>query len=46
MELYQNEVKQLKSELNLIGSRMDYQFHARFKKIEESVEGAQNRVSF
>jgi hypothetical protein len=44
MELYQNEVKELKNELNLIGTRMDYQYNDRFKKIEESVEGAQNRV--
>jgi len=44
MELYQNEVKQLKNDLNLIGTRMDYQYNDRFKKIEESVEGAQNRL--
>lgn len=46
MELYQTEVKQLKNDLNLIGTRMDYQYNDRFKKIEESVEGVQNRVSF
>jgi len=45
MELHQNEVKQLKNDLNLIGARMDYQYNDRFKKIEESVEAAQNRVT-
>ncbi|KAI6191494.1 hypothetical protein M3Y97_00234300 [Aphelenchoides bicaudatus] len=44
MELYQNEVKQLKSDLSLIGTRLDYQYNDRFKKIEESVEGVQNRL--
>lgn len=43
-ELYQSEIKQLKNDLNLIGTRMDYQYNVRFKKIEESVEGAQNRL--
>ncbi|CAD5228338.1 unnamed protein product [Bursaphelenchus okinawaensis] len=44
MDLHQNEVKQLKNELNLIGTRMDYQYNDRFKKIEESIENAQNRM--
>ncbi|KAI6243963.1 Transmembrane and coiled-coil domains protein 1 [Aphelenchoides fujianensis] len=44
MELHQSEVKQLKTDLNLIGTRMDYQYNDRFKKIEESVESAQNRM--
>ena len=38
------EVKQLKSDLTLISTRMDYQYNDRFKKIEESVESAQNRM--
>lgn len=46
MELHQNEVKQLKNDINLIGARMDYQYNDRFKKIEESVEAAQNRVGY
>lgn len=46
MELHQNEMKQLKSDLNLIGARMDYQYNDRFKKIEESMESTQNRVGF
>uniref|UniRef100_A0A914D1K9 Uncharacterized protein n=1 Tax=Acrobeloides nanus TaxID=290746 RepID=A0A914D1K9_9BILA len=45
MEVHQNEVKQLKSDLNLIGTRMDYQYNDRFKRIEEAVESSNNRVS-
>ena len=44
MELHQNEMKQLKSDLNLIGARMDYQYNDRFKKIEESMESTHNRM--
>ncbi|CAD5235756.1 unnamed protein product [Bursaphelenchus xylophilus] len=44
MDLHQNEVKQLKNDLNLIGTRMDYQYNDRFKKIEEGIENAQNRM--
>ncbi|KAI6173288.1 hypothetical protein M3Y98_01065700 [Aphelenchoides besseyi] len=44
MELHQNEVKQLKNDLNLISTRMDYQYNDRFKKIEESVESSHNRL--
>lgn len=44
MDLHQNEVKQLKNDLNLIGTRMDYQYNDRFKRIEESIESAQNRM--
>ncbi|KAI1716543.1 putative transmembrane and coiled-coil 2 protein domain-containing protein [Ditylenchus destructor] len=44
MELHQNEVKQLKNDLNLIGARMDYQYNDRFKKIEEAVESTQDRI--
>lgn len=46
MELHQNEVRQLKNDLNCIGVRMDYQYNDRFNKIEESVEAAHNRVFF
>jgi hypothetical protein len=42
--LHQNEVKQLKNDLNLIGTRMDYQTNDRFKKIEESIGGVNNRM--
>lgn len=44
MELHQNEVRQLKNDLNCIGVRMDYQYNDRFNKIEESVEAVHNRV--
>ena len=44
MEVHQNEMKQLKHDLNLIGSRMDYQYNDRFKKIEEKVESTQNQI--
>lgn len=44
MEVHQNEMKQLKHDLNLIGSRMDYQYNDRFKKIEEKVESTQNVI--
>jgi predicted nucleic acid-binding Zn-ribbon protein len=44
IELHQNEVKQLKNEINVIATRMDYQYNDRFKKIEESVESTQNRI--
>ncbi|KAH7728168.1 Protein C15H9.4 [Aphelenchoides avenae] len=44
LELHQNEVKQLKNDLSLIATRMDYQYNDRFKKIEESVESTQNRI--
>lgn len=46
MEVHQNEVKQLKSDLNLIATRTDYQYNDRFKRIEEAVESSNNRVRF
>uniref|UniRef100_A0A914EM77 Uncharacterized protein n=1 Tax=Acrobeloides nanus TaxID=290746 RepID=A0A914EM77_9BILA len=33
MEVHQNEVKQLKSDLNLIGTRMDYQYNDRNRAV-------------
>jgi DNA-binding ferritin-like protein len=44
MEVHQNEMKQLKNDLNLIGTRMDYQYNDRFKRIEEAVESSQNHM--
>lgn len=44
MEVHQNEMKQLRHDLNLIGSRMDYQYNDRFKKIEERMESTQNTI--
>uniref|UniRef100_A0A183C3A2 Uncharacterized protein n=1 Tax=Globodera pallida TaxID=36090 RepID=A0A183C3A2_GLOPA len=44
LELHQNELKQLKNDLNMIGIRMDYQYNDRFKKIEESIESTENNM--
>uniref|UniRef100_A0A914I735 Uncharacterized protein n=1 Tax=Globodera rostochiensis TaxID=31243 RepID=A0A914I735_GLORO len=44
LELHQNELKQLKNDLNMIAIRMDYQYNDRFKKIEESIESTENNM--
>uniref|UniRef100_A0A0N5AMQ9 Transmembrane and coiled-coil domains protein 2 n=1 Tax=Syphacia muris TaxID=451379 RepID=A0A0N5AMQ9_9BILA len=44
IELHQAEMTSLKSDLNTIGTRMDYQYCERFRTIEENIESAENRV--
>ncbi|VDK49581.1 unnamed protein product [Anisakis simplex] len=44
IELHQAEVTTLKSDLNTIGTRMDYHYCDRFRSIEESIESTQNSV--
>lgn len=44
IELHQAEMTSLKSDLNTIGTRMDYQYCDRFRSIEESIEGTENRI--
>lgn len=44
IELHQAEMISLKSDLNTIGTRMDYQYCDRFRSIEEDIESTQNRI--
>uniref|UniRef100_A0A7E4UMU9 Related to bZIP transcription factor n=1 Tax=Panagrellus redivivus TaxID=6233 RepID=A0A7E4UMU9_PANRE len=44
MEVHQNEMRQLKNDLQHIGTRMDYQYNDRFKRIEESIETNHNHI--
>ncbi|VDD86009.1 unnamed protein product [Enterobius vermicularis] len=46
IELHQAEMTSLKSDLNTIGTRMDYQYCERFRAIEESIESTENKVRF
>ncbi|KAF8386217.1 hypothetical protein PRIPAC_75359, partial [Pristionchus pacificus] len=44
IELHQAETGTLKHELQLIASRIDYQYNDRFKKVEENLESTQNHM--
>lgn len=44
IELHQAEIIALKSDLNTIATRMDYQYSDRFRSIEENIESTQNKV--
>uniref|UniRef100_A0A0N4ZWW7 Uncharacterized protein n=1 Tax=Parastrongyloides trichosuri TaxID=131310 RepID=A0A0N4ZWW7_PARTI len=44
IELHQNENRKLKDDLNSISRRMDYQYNDRFSKLEEAIEGSNNRM--
>lgn len=44
IELHQAEMIALKSDLNTIATRMDYQYSDRFRSIEENIESTQNKV--
>ncbi|GMT05049.1 hypothetical protein PENTCL1PPCAC_27223, partial [Pristionchus entomophagus] len=44
IELHQAEAGQLKHELQVIASRIDYQYNDRFKKVEENLESTQNHM--
>lgn len=45
IELHQAEMIALKSDLNTIATRMDYQYCDRFRCIEENIESTQNKVN-
>uniref|UniRef100_A0A915PX85 t-SNARE coiled-coil homology domain-containing protein n=1 Tax=Setaria digitata TaxID=48799 RepID=A0A915PX85_9BILA len=44
IELHQAEMIALKSDLNTIATRMDYQYSDRFRSIEENIESTQNKM--
>uniref|UniRef100_F1KZT8 Transmembrane and coiled-coil domains protein 1 n=1 Tax=Ascaris suum TaxID=6253 RepID=F1KZT8_ASCSU len=44
IELHQAEMIALRSDLNTIGTRMDYQYCDRFRSIEENIESTQNKM--
>ncbi|VBB30303.1 unnamed protein product [Acanthocheilonema viteae] len=44
IELHQAEIIALKSDLNTIATRMDYQYSDRFRSIEENIESTQNKM--
>lgn len=44
IELHQAEIIALKSDLNTVATRMDYQYSDRFRSIEENIESTQNKV--
>ncbi|VDK84551.1 unnamed protein product [Litomosoides sigmodontis] len=44
IELHQAEIIALKSDLNTIATRMDYQYSDRFRSIEENIESTQNKI--
>ncbi|EFO25432.2 hypothetical protein LOAG_03056 [Loa loa] len=44
IELHQAEMIALKSDLNTIATRMDYQYSDRFRSIEENIENTQNKM--
>ncbi|VDM36459.1 unnamed protein product [Toxocara canis] len=44
IELHQAEMIALRSDLNTIGTRMDYQYCDRFRSIEENIESTENRM--
>ncbi|CAJ0563933.1 unnamed protein product, partial [Mesorhabditis spiculigera] len=45
IDLHQAEMNSLRSEMNTLTDRLDYQYNDRFKKVEERVENTQNHVA-